>query len=380
MSKSVVDTAVHRVGVTDTRTKDGLSVRLFYPSRAPPANWASRPRWAPHQQYVYGYLHYAMNLAEKPVLSKVLQYSLWPLVSLFKCEASWELPVAEGEFPVVVWSHGLAGMRTTYSGLLTRLVESSNVIVAAVEHADGSACNCQHLKQDGKLEWPPYKHTDGNIGWRQEQLAKRVGDMSNALSLLERLNSGKEQLSLGVDFAGKIQLSDATSAGHSFGAATAIVAGDRDPRFTRTLAFDPWLFALADEPSALDFTRTPMCVLNSEKWNPTWRTPIPGRNNMRMDTMFKARQAKRVPTLYAELAGTKHMSASDVPYLMERLMIRSAPAKLAARDVLDVFASLASAFITEGDFAQTIDELDDLVTQQESFKEFEEEPVATLNA
>jgi hypothetical protein len=204
-----------------------------------------------------------------------------------------------------------------------------------------------------------------------------VGEVSKTLTLLEWLNAGSERLAGGynsLDFYGKLQLADATCAGHSFGALTAITVGDKDTRFVRTLTFDPWLFASADDAVSLTFTRTPLCVINSEKWNPGWRTPTPGLNDARMDMICDLRQEAGVPTFYAEVIGTRHEFVSDLPYVIEGIMYlfswcRSKVVRLSAREVHDVIAKLATSFLAKGDFAKTAKELSDHVNvRKQSFK------------
>ncbi len=43
------------------------------------------------------------------------------------------------KFPVAIYCHGLSGMRTTYSTFCQDLA-SHGIVVAAIEHRDGSAC------------------------------------------------------------------------------------------------------------------------------------------------------------------------------------------------------------------------------------------------
>ena len=65
-----------------------------------------------------------------------------------RCPALWEVPFShplrdDGEeqvlFPVIVFSHGLHGHRSIYSGICCEL-SSHGYVVAAVEHKDKSAC------------------------------------------------------------------------------------------------------------------------------------------------------------------------------------------------------------------------------------------------
>jgi len=71
--------------------------------------------------------------------------------------------------------------------------------------------------------WQSYVHTDGALEWRQTQLRQRAAEVSEALTELEQLHAGARQVP-GVPLAGRLQLTGALAAGHSFGAVTAMVA------------------------------------------------------------------------------------------------------------------------------------------------------------
>lgn len=161
----------------------------------------------------------------------------------------------------------------------------------------------------------------------------------------------------GVDFKGRLDLEDATVAGHSMGAATAMRAGEQDTRFVRTLAFDPWLFPLGDQD--VDVVRTPICILNSEHWNPSWRAgPGPGRNNERQERIVHARKAAgAAPVMYAEVCGTRHMSASDVQWVLDHIPRFMSGGAKTGKEMVDIFAVLAVTFMLGKDFASKLQEL-----------------------
>lgn len=98
-----------------------------------------------------------------------------------------------------------------------------------------------------------------------------------------------------------------------------------DERFTKTLAYDPWLFPLGDELTATrSLTRTPLCVVNSTGWNPKHRRPTPGDNEQRLAVLIASRAAAGAYTRMAEVQGTSHMSHSDPPQVWAPLLRRCA--------------------------------------------------------
>ena len=58
----------------------------------------------------------------------------------------WQAPVIEGQgsFPVIIFTHGLGGNRTTYSTMCTDLA-SQGFIVAAIEHRYQTQPHCTYF-------------------------------------------------------------------------------------------------------------------------------------------------------------------------------------------------------------------------------------------
>lgn len=130
-----------QVGVYDIETPSVL-FRLYYPTTT---QTTKTSRWLPNPYfYTYGYLN---------SVHPWLRY-LTPLVfpfTYFKKTPAVENGVISNKFPIAVFSHGLMGMRTTYStlcgdlasnGIYSRVTlneQNIGMIVASIEHRDGSA-------------------------------------------------------------------------------------------------------------------------------------------------------------------------------------------------------------------------------------------------
>lgn len=153
-------------------------------------------------------------------------------------------------------------------------------------------------------------------------MLRRRHEARVALDLLDALGTGKftmENASARDErilraFEGVLDTNEAAIVGHSFGAVTAAMAWERDERFAERglVLLDPWLQMM--QGKRLERALPACLVVNSDHWNPIWRSPPPpGENNVVMQELL----GKRAEIV--SLAGTKHSSASDIPLAMERM-------------------------------------------------------------
>ncbi|GAC92650.1 haloacid dehalogenase [Pseudozyma hubeiensis SY62] len=297
-------------------TTDTVLLTIYYPTSRTDATSDGRALdWleAPKLRSIGGLLKYA----------GVPKYLALPIVLPAYSVVSQRLPVAvdadlisdtpSDDFPVAVFSHGMGGTRTTYSAYLTSLA-GSGIIVAAVEHRDGSAASTTiHHSSD--------KESRGSSGWfrwlsggsngvenkiyvrpaevdgkpepmdvRRAQVEFRRREVTAALNVLKEINSGKavvesctrsqrdeakrrERRSQVLShFTGKLKMQDPWMIGHSFGGSTAIQAlRHTDCPFGQALVLDPWVEPVPITGIDVIPVSKPLYTINSEDFT-QWKS------------------------------------------------------------------------------------------------------------
>lgn len=177
-----------------------------------------------------------------------------------------------GRFPLIVFSHGLGGNRTTYSQYCGTLA-SLGYIVASVEHRDGTApisvVRLSHSSHSEEREVLYIKPEDitfdkpnrklSQLEHRGEQLEMRLAEVRCVLDVMKRINDGDGEKVMAENrrsrrgegtatqlahWAGRLDLEKPIMTGHSFGGATTLQvlrAGAKQFPFQRGIALDPWV-------------------------------------------------------------------------------------------------------------------------------------------
>jgi platelet-activating factor acetylhydrolase len=231
-------------------------------------------------------------------------------------------------FPVIVFSHGLGAMRTTYSGICCDLA-SHGYVVASVEHRDRSACgslqrvpsSTANTFQDQLIEFYHRPETEAEFPLRNKQVLQRSRDGILALELLTMLNEGVEVHNMMEghfdfrQFQGRLDLRKAAIMGHSFGGATTIQALSQDHRFMCGIALDCWMV-----PVHRDLLETgvqqPLLFINSF----TFQWPDSVRKMMKLTRPPQHTGASACTIL--TLQGTSHTNQSDMPFVIPKLARR----------------------------------------------------------
>jgi dienelactone hydrolase len=202
-------------------------------------------------------------------------------------------PVAEGNYPVVVFTHGYTGTFTDYTFLFEDLA-SRGYVVASIDHTyEATAVEFR----DGRfVKSAVGSHLAGT--WRTDDrslsfaLSVRLDDLRFVLNELERLNASADN-----PFAGKLDMSKVALAGHSLGGLTTWQGVQRDTRFKAGILLDPYL---PDMP--LGSTETPAMLLTMG-------------HELQNDDECEVWSNLLGPRFSVNLRGAEHVTPSDLVWL-----------------------------------------------------------------
>lgn len=199
--------------------------------------------------------------------------------------------------PLILFSHGLGGMKNQNS-IQAEELASHGYMVVAVDHAydaymtifsDGSIADYRSAAQ-GALTPAEFR------AFRTPQLATRTADLSFVLDEISRRAALDEPLWLNVD-ARKTGVF-----GHSYGGATSFLLAATDSRIVASVALDGWMLPLPKDFFTTGL-KTPFLYIGQGKWK---GEPL---NYRLLDKLVKQSAAGLVRLL----PGSRHFDFSDAP-------------------------------------------------------------------
>jgi dienelactone hydrolase len=264
---------------------------------------------------------------------------------------------AAAALPCVVFSHGLGGTRTAYSGHACAFASSGRV-VCALEHGDATACLASIPARPpaagarpAKGAWLLYGGC-GSGAERWAKVARRCSEASLVLDLLQALAEQKPGTPLPhaprvtwperlpppplncpmpahgdasaafaflEQFRGRVDTDALVAAGHSFGGATAIALARADARIAACVVNDPWLHACAPSDTAATPWRHPVALLVTlcEDWTVSKLHDEAAMARVRDGV----RSGGGVAALVGQ-RGTTHISFGDVVFFIPHALTR----------------------------------------------------------
>lgn len=268
------------VGVCDVRTTGSSvttshRVRIFYPTvhdvTAPRAQFfpPSVDTW-----FMDRSVRSVLRFGNIPMASVFA----WPLSYIatlpLPAQATGPVLTTESKFPVMLFTHGLGGAIGNYSSFCIDMA-SHGWIVFAIEHADGSSFEAlvyhndnnnhdnddslrAHKKTQESYSFIPYARSDGKTSipeFRAPQLETQCQELATLMSLLSGSRKElhptevfiplRDSSPVPYNLFGQMDLSHIVVAGHSFGAATALMYATRmaTPPIA-LICMDPWMLPL----------------------------------------------------------------------------------------------------------------------------------------
>jgi dienelactone hydrolase len=166
----------------------------------------------------------------------------------------------EAGYPLILFSHGLAGLRMQNTALFEHLA-SHGYVIASVDHTFDSVFT---VFPDGRVTIHrqevifPEETTFLEAG--HQLMVVRTNDLDAVLNYLKDLN----QIN-GNSVAGAINFDEVGVAGHSTGGGTALLFCLESPSCLAMLALDGWLEPLAEELNHKKLAK-PAMFMNTPEW------------------------------------------------------------------------------------------------------------------
>lgn len=302
-----------------------ILVRIYYPAEESSATVPRGP-WIPSSHYFPGYGYF---LRMPPLISSGIARLLASNVCLWAKENLAFCPGLSAPVPVAIFSHGLGGIRTTYSTICCDLA-SRGMVVVALEHRDGSASftlvGAGYQQQQLQSRKPtsirytvgPSGLTSHNSDWtyRAAQLRRRQAELRSTFNFLMRLNDKHDSIESSLisqhpaglldTFKGKLDLENIITIGHSFGALTALSFAQHQPNVVCCIAYDPWMFPLTS--TGLDYSSrsTALTALIVHNEHFTWP-----ENDAALDKLVTL-LSENHRIVKVKMLGCGHMDQSDL--------------------------------------------------------------------
>ncbi|KAF1985253.1 PAF-acetylhydrolase family member [Aulographum hederae CBS 113979] len=363
---------------------DTVFFTLYYPA-SPESRKTIKPHlWVPRpiSLTAAGYARFAH--ITNYLVDQIFTFFLWLLAGSIEIPAYVDVPVLAShenvavrtstggseatlvdtvdKFPVVVFSHGMAGMRTSYSQWCGELA-SRGFVVAAIEHRDGSGPGSMirysngtervllHMN-DNDLESDPPLTSDA---LKYQQLSLREAEMEETVRILSLLSSSADHgLSLHLSnplhegqalpsFEGRLDLTRTVIAGHSYGATGAMNAlkDSPTPPFAGGIALDP---GKGSGPLNTKID-VPLLVINSGSWTKNQRDFYGKPHFQAVKDIAQGVLDRGKAAWFLTLSGTAHPSCTDAPLIHRTILKLATGTTLNERVALKQYVDASVAFL-----------------------------------
>ncbi|KAK5175125.1 uncharacterized protein LTR77_000262 [Saxophila tyrrhenica] len=282
-------------------------------------------------------------------------------------DSSTEVPMEAGlpKFPVIVFSHGMASSRTSYTQWCGELA-SLGFIVAAIEHRDGSGPGSSVMLKDGSSR-EVYHISESMLEpqpetpeFKQIQIAMRQAEIEETVRVLRQINDGhgkdvfaSNARSEGDDLAawrGRINMDRIVVGGHSYGATGALQAlkdapNDKRP-FVGGLILDP---GKQSGPLQSDID-VPILVVHSQSWSAR-HSIFEGRPHFEVvkdlvkKVMRKKEGKKQQSAWFLTSKGTSHPSVTDAPLIEPMLLSWTTGSTIDVREGVMQYVKVGEEFM-----------------------------------
>lgn len=362
---------------------DTVLFSLYYPAVE---QWrfsrANHPWVENIPQHAEGYARFAR--INNVVTNNIFSFALWSLVGSTTVPANVDWPLHgtaksyvdyEGEqpidnyglppFPVIVFSHGQASSRTSYTQWCGELA-SRGYIVAAIEHRDGSGPGSAVHHQDGSSE-DVFHISENQLDpqpdtpeFKVMQLGMRQAEVEETVRVLRLVNDGlgsdihkvnpREEGTDLSEWKGRLNMERVVVAGHSYGATLALQALKGAPSeklpFVGGIILDPGKHS----GPLNDDVQVPIVVVHSQSWSAK-HSMFHGRPHFEVVKELVEKVNRKEPNKaphygwFLTAKGTTHPTVTDAPLIEPFLLAWTTGATIDAKEGVLQYVKVSEEFM-----------------------------------
>ncbi len=303
--------------IDDMQGKRSLMVQIWYPAKA---------KSNKSEMFYIDKMEQRIKYISKEL--EVPQYLLANIKNI-KSNSIYNAPIINGYFPVILFSHGLGGMRTQNT-IQAEALASRGYVVISADHTydanitifpnDNVVFNQSHIDSMPPQDW---------LNIRNKQLEFRVGDISFMIDKLEELNG----TNIESVFYKRLNLKNIGIFGHSYGGATSTLSAIKEDRIDACLTLDAWFLPLFEKDINKNFNK-PYLHIGQVSWTDTL-------NYKKLDAFFK--NCNNDYYKYV-LKNAKHLDFTDIPHftsLSEKLKISG---KIEKKELIKIINEITVLF------------------------------------
>ncbi len=348
---------------------------VFYPCVKGAISSKSKHHWMSNSTVTgEGYARFAN--VHNIVTNKIFSAGLHALVGGLKIPAEVDVPLhgtpskhdevqheeSLQQFPLIIFSHGMASSRTDYTHYLGEIA-SRGFVVAAIEHRDGSCPGTIVMLPDGTSK-TIFHHKVSGLRWKGQhdtadikptQLAMRQAEVEETLRVLRTIANGKgsdiytaNPRGEGVHLASwknRLNFDLVVMAGHSYGATLALQvlksAPCPDHPFKAGIVLDPGKHS-GELNSLID---VPLLVVHSNSWS-KHRSVFFGRPHFdAVQDLVRGVLDKVGASWFVTSLGTSHPSVTDAPLIEPWLLSWTTGASISVHEGLRQYVHIAVDFL-----------------------------------
>lgn len=256
-------------------------------------------------------------------------------INLTDLGAQKDVPVlaADAPYPVLVFSHGLRGIRAQNTAMVRELV-SHGFVVATIDHTYGNALT---VFPDGRVAFYNPEVLSG-VGQPPKTSNTLVGVWAADIGfVLDQLAGWQEEA--GGDFNGRLDLSKVGVFGHSTGGGATVEFCGSDARCQAGVGLDAWLEPVSNEIVAAGLTQ-PFLFLRSDEWLGEGVSP----NDALAKTLLNG---LRDTGYLATIAGSAHYDFTDIPLFSPLTPQLGISSDMDASYLVDMMNNMALTFFRQ---------------------------------